>query len=132
MATVRHSFAPAHNRAQRCPTPVLARWPQQNRSDRGDSSTSDDAAKALVQRLSADSDLAEQLIGLPIEDRRKLLDSEGYEGVRRAHMANVLPQSSGGELSNEEVASVIGSGVPATLETVAATVSASPTLLSPA
>ncbi len=94
---------------------------------------SDDAARALVRRLSTDTEFAERLRDLPPDERRALLDSEGYEGVRLKHMANALPESSGGELSDEEFAAVVGAGSTETdLVSVASAVSGATLLGGPA
>ncbi|MEO1056851.1 MAG: Nif11-like leader peptide family RiPP precursor [Actinomycetota bacterium] len=67
-----------------------------------------DAARSLVQRVTTDSDFRARLEAADVADRRTIIEEAGYGEVRLAHVAQALPQSAGGELSDDEFAAVAG------------------------
>ncbi len=68
-----------------------------------------DQARDFFQRYMTDEDFRARLdaAGSPA-DRRVILNEEGFPDMRLSHVAEVLPQSVGGELSDEEFANVAG------------------------
>ncbi len=69
---------------------------------------SEDTARSLIQRFVNDPDFRARLESTEIAERRALIEQEGYGEVRLQHIAAVLPESAGGELSDEEFAAVAG------------------------
>ncbi|MEO1056853.1 MAG: Nif11-like leader peptide family RiPP precursor [Actinomycetota bacterium] len=69
---------------------------------------SDEQAAALVRRVLEDPEFARRLEATPFDERRALLRAEGYGDVRLRHVASALPESVGGELSDDEFAAVAG------------------------
>ena len=65
-------------------------------------------ANAMIQQLLTDQDFRERLEAAPVEGKRAVLAAEGYGDVKLAHLSAVLPESSGGELTDEEFAAVAG------------------------
>jgi Nif11 domain len=80
---------------------------------------STDQARQLVKRVIDDDEFRERLDATPNEEKRALLAREGYGDVKLRHLSDALPQSSGGELSDEEFAAVAGGGKTTTLASVA-------------
>jgi predicted ribosomally synthesized peptide with nif11-like leader len=76
-------------------------------------------ARQLIERTAADEEFRERLEAASQEDRRAILEAEGYGDVQLRHMSKALPESNGGELSDEEFAAVAGGG-----ETTNVTISA--------
>ncbi|MEO1058117.1 MAG: hypothetical protein AAFY28_14495 [Actinomycetota bacterium] len=71
-------------------------------------------AQALIRRTMEDDGFARRLLEAPVEERRGILEAEGYGDVRLAHIAAVLPQSVGGELADDEFAAAVGGAHTAT------------------
>lgn len=65
-------------------------------------------AQALVRRTATDPDFRARLDNAPIEDRRAILEAEGYGDVKLSHLSKALPESAGGELSDDEFLAVAG------------------------
>lgn len=83
-----------------------------------------DQARALVRRLNDDPEFAERLQALPVEERRQVLESEGFGVVLKEHIdAAIYP--GGGELSDDEFAAVAGGTSSGTDNAIAGSVLAS-------
>ena len=67
-----------------------------------------DQARAFVNRVLTDPEFVERLEAAPPAERRGILTEEGYGDVRLMSLTQALPQSAGGELSDEEFAAVAG------------------------
>ncbi len=67
-------------------------------------------AQAFVNRLAEDAQFRQQFVESPIEEHRAMLVEAGLGDIRLKHIAEVLPQSAGGEVSDEEFAAVTGGG----------------------
>jgi Nif11 domain len=67
-------------------------------------------AQQLVQRAIDDPDFRARLENASQEEKRSVLESEGYGNVTLSHVSQALPGSAGGELSDEEFAAVAGAG----------------------
>jgi hypothetical protein len=78
-----------------------------------------DQARALMRRMTADPDFAARLRDTPIEEKRGVLVAEGYGDVKLTHISQALPESRGGELTDEEFASVVGAGDTTTIVSAA-------------
>ncbi|MEO1058200.1 MAG: Nif11 family protein [Actinomycetota bacterium] len=78
-------------------------------------------AQALIRRLNDDEEFQQRFIDTPAEDRRALLEAEGYGDVRPPHLAHTLPKSAGGELTDDEFAAVAGAGGDTSLATALGT-----------
>ncbi|MEO1055568.1 MAG: Nif11-like leader peptide family RiPP precursor [Actinomycetota bacterium] len=67
-----------------------------------------DNAQRLVQRLAGDAELSQRLANTDRDGRQAILAEEGFEPVTLRELSAVMPQSHGGELSDEEFAAVAG------------------------
>ncbi|MEO1056324.1 MAG: Nif11-like leader peptide family RiPP precursor [Actinomycetota bacterium] len=67
-------------------------------------------ATELVRRVHSDPEFRQRLQTADPADRRAILLDQGYGDIRLSHVSQALPQSSGGELSDEEFAAVAGAG----------------------
>ena len=65
-------------------------------------------AQALIARVVSDPDFVSRLEAAPPEQRRAILTEEGYGDVKLRHLSRALPESAGGELTDEEFAAVAG------------------------
>lgn len=72
---------------------------------------STDQARQLVQRVRDDPEFRARLEAAPSDQKRAVLESEGFGDVKLRHLSESLPESQGGELSDEEFAAVAGGGV---------------------
>jgi predicted ribosomally synthesized peptide with nif11-like leader len=67
-------------------------------------------AHALIRRTAEDPDFVARLESTSVQDKRALLAAEGYGDVTLRHLSQALPESAGGELTDEEFAAVAGAG----------------------
>ena len=72
-------------------------------------------ARELVERVASDDVFRTRLEETPLEQRRALLEAEGFGDVRLKHLSAALPDSIGGELSDEEFSAVAGGGKTGTI-----------------
>ena len=80
-------------------------------------------ARALVKKATTDSEFVARLERAPDSEKRAILQAEGFGDVKLAHLSEALPESSGGELSDEEFTSVVGAGSTTTISASAVSVS---------
>jgi predicted ribosomally synthesized peptide with nif11-like leader len=66
-------------------------------------------AQAFLKRIAEDEAFRQRLGAAPApSDKRAILTAEGYGDVRLRHFSEALPQSLGGELSDDELVEVAG------------------------
>ena len=82
---------------------------------------STDLARDLIARYTTDAEFRERVERAPFEEKRAILEAEGFGEVRLRHLAEMLPESAGGELSDEEFAAVAGGDGTLTVATAAVT-----------
>ncbi len=80
---------------------------------------SKELVQQLVRRALEDADFRQRLEATPVSDRRALLEEEGYGDIQLHHVAQMLPRSSGGELSDEDFAAVVGAVGTSTMNSAA-------------
>ncbi len=83
-----------------------------------------DTAREFVQRYATDAEFRGRIEqAASSQERRAIMDEAGFSEVRLAHLAHALPQSSGGELSDEEFAGVTGGSLDTAIGMVSGMVS---------
>ncbi|MEO1056852.1 MAG: Nif11-like leader peptide family RiPP precursor [Actinomycetota bacterium] len=69
-----------------------------------------DQAKAVVQRFQTDPEFVARIQAAAPDERRAIIEEEGYGDVTLASLSQALPERHGGELSDEEFDAVAGGG----------------------
>lgn len=77
-------------------------------------------ARGLVQKVADDADFRASLEAAGAGERRAILDEHGFGDVKISHVSEAVPESQGGELSDEEFAAVAGGGNTTTIVVTAA------------
>jgi predicted ribosomally synthesized peptide with nif11-like leader len=69
-------------------------------------------AQAFLKRIHEDEAFRTRVEAAPTPaDKRAILEAEGYGEVKLRHLSQVLPESMGGELSDEELQQVSGGDI---------------------
>ncbi len=80
-----------------------------------------DQACEFVKRYATDAEFRDRIDqAASQEERRAFMEEAGFSEVRLQHLANALPRSAGGELSEEGFAAVAGGDAAAAAVTVTA------------
>ena len=67
-------------------------------------------ARGLLQKVAEDEEFRARLDSAPHDQKRSILAEAGFGDVKQRDISRALPDSAGGELSDEEIAAVAGDG----------------------
>lgn len=81
-------------------------------------------AQELLRRTASDDEFRARLEAATQDEKRAILREEGFADVKLSHVSKALPESAGGELSDEEFAAVAGGSGKTTNVTISAAASA--------